>query len=96
MYLGIYSSALSVSEDSRLRRTIRKAALEESQQFLDAIGSAEMEQEIQKKVLRFSKKTKVLMEYETGISTSIDDEDIKRYLDEVLIELKGKKNNHNH
>jgi hypothetical protein len=36
------------------------------------------------------------MEYETGISTSIDDEDIKRYLDEVLIELKGKKNNHNH
>lgn len=96
LYLGIYSSALSVSEDSRLRRTIRKAALEESQQFLDAIGSAEMEQEIQKKVLRFSKKTKALMEYETGISTSIDDEDIKRYLDEVLIELKGKKNNHNH
>jgi hypothetical protein len=96
LYLGIYSSALSVSEDSRLRRTIRKAALEESQQFLDAIGSAEIEQEIQKKVLRFSKKTKALMEYETGISTSIDDEDIKRYLDEVLIELKGKKNNHNH
>ncbi|MGH9924516.1 MAG: Yip1 family protein, partial [Nitrososphaeraceae archaeon] len=95
LYLGIYSSALSVSEDSRLHRTIRKAALEESQQFLDAIGSAEMEQEIQKKVLRFSKKTKALMEYETGISTSIDDEDIKRYLDEVLIELKGKKNNHN-
>jgi hypothetical protein len=34
------------------------------------------------------------MEDDTGISTSIDDDDIKRYLDEVLAELKGKRNNH--
>ena len=96
LYLGIYSSALSVSENSRLRQTIRKSALEESQQFLDAIGSAEMEQEIQRKVIRFSKRTKNLMEDETGISTLVDDEDIKRYLDEVLIEFKGMKNNRDH
>lgn len=95
LYLGIYSSALSVSEDSRLRQTIRKVALKESQQFLNDIGTAEMEQEIQKKVLRFSKRTKDYMENETGISTSVDDDDIKRYLEEVLIELKGKKNNDN-
>jgi hypothetical protein len=95
LYLGIYSSALSVSEDARLRQTIRKLALKESQQFLDAIGSAEMEQEIQRRVLRFSKRTKASMEDETGISTSLDDEDIKRYLDEVLVELKRKKNNYN-
>jgi len=91
LYLGIYSSALSVSEDARLRQTIRKMALNESQNFLDDIGTAEMEQEIQKKVLKFSKKTKDLMEYETGISTSDDEDDIKRYLEEVLIELKRKK-----
>ena len=54
-----------------------------------------MEQEIEKKVIRFSKRTKDLMEDETGISTSVDEDDIKRYLEEVLIELKGKKNNHN-
>jgi hypothetical protein len=95
LYLGIYSSALSVSEDSRLRQSIRKEALKESQRFLDAIGSAEMEQEIQRKVLRFSKKAKDLMEHETGISTSVDEEDIKRYLEEVLVELKSKKNHHN-
>ena len=35
------------------------------------------------------------MEDETGISTSVDEDDIKRYLEEVLIEIKGKKNNHN-
>ena len=40
-----------------------------------------MEQEIQKKVLRFSKKTKAFMESETGISTSLDDDDVKRYLE---------------
>ena len=86
-----------MSEDSRLRQTIRKEALKESQQFLDMIGTAEMEQAIQKKVLRFSRRTKDLMEYETGISTSVDEDDIKRYLEEVLIELKDmKKNNHNH
>jgi plastocyanin domain-containing protein len=96
LYLGIYSSALSVSEDSRLRQTLRKKALKESQRFLDAIGSAEMEQEVQKRVIRFFKKTKALMEVETGISTSVDDEDMKRYLDEVLIELKDMKNNLNH
>lgn len=94
LYLEIYSSALSVSEDSRLRQTIRKKALRESQQFLDMIGTAEMEQAIQKKVLRFSRRTKDLMEHETGISTSVDEDDIKRYLEEVLIELKGKRNNH--
>jgi len=85
-----------VSEDSRLHQTIRKEALKESQQFLDVIGSAEMEQEIQRRGIRFSKRTKALMEDETGISTSVDDEDIKRYLDEVLIELKGMKDHRNH
>jgi hypothetical protein len=30
------------------------------------------------------------MENETGISTSLDEDDVKRYLDEVLIELRGK------
>ena len=92
LYLGIYSSALSVSEDSRLRQTIRKVALKESQQFLDAIGTAEMEQEIQRRVLNFSEKTKALMEDETGISTSVDEDDIKRYLKEVLVEVKAMKN----
>lgn len=92
LYLGIQSSAFSVSEDSRLRQSIRKEAFKESQQFLDVIGTAEMELEVQKRVLEFSKNAKDLMENETGISTSIDDEDVKRYLNEVLVELKGKRN----
>ena len=70
LYLGIQSSALSVSEDSRLRQSIRKEAFRESQQFLDAIGTAEMEQEILRSVLSFSRNAKHQMEDETGISKS--------------------------
>jgi hypothetical protein len=47
-------------------------------------------------VIRFSKRTRTLTEVKTGISTSVDDEDIKRYLDEVLIEIKAMKNNRIH
>lgn len=57
------------------RQSIRKEAFKESQQFLDAIGTAEMEQEIQKRVIEFSKNVKDLMETETGISTSLDDDE---------------------
>jgi hypothetical protein len=49
-----------------------------------------MEQEILRSVLSFSRNAKHQMENETGISTSLDEDDVKRYLDEVLIELRGK------
>jgi hypothetical protein len=54
-----------------------------------------MEQEVERKVIRFSKRTKDLMEQETGIRTSVDEDDVRLYIEEVLIELKGKKDNHN-
>jgi hypothetical protein len=39
-------------------------------------------------------KTKNSMLSETGISSSLDEEDIKYYLKQVLEEIKSKKNNH--
>ena len=48
--IGIYSSAISISEDSRLRSSIRNFAIKEAN-LLDSIGTAHMEQEIQKKVI---------------------------------------------
>jgi hypothetical protein len=93
IFLGIYSASLSVSEDSRLRQSIRKTALKESSQFLDIIGTAEMEQRIQQRVMDLTAKTKNSMLSETGISSSLDEEDIKYYLKQVLEEIKSKKNN---
>ena len=37
-YLGIYSASVSISEDSKLRQSIQRAAIKESTEFLDSIG----------------------------------------------------------
>jgi hypothetical protein len=90
VFLGVYSSATSVSEDSRLRQSIRKIALRESQ-FLDAIGTAQMEQELQRRVIAIYGNTKNSMLNETGISSSVDENDIKSCLQGILEEVKVEK-----
>lgn len=89
-YLGIYAASISVAEDSRLRRTIRRAAIKESTKFLDSIGTAEMEQEIEKRVIAMTSAAQTNVERETGISSSLDEGEIKKYLQEALQEIKGK------
>lgn len=84
--LGYYFSAISVSEDMNLRISIRKFALEESK-LLDSIGTAAMEQKLQKKVLTIAKAAADAMTKETGIEPSLSDDDVKQYLDEVLKEI---------
>lgn len=88
LYSGIYSSAVSVSQDSSLRQSIRNLAFKESQKLLDLIGTAQMEQEVLNKVMKVSKQKIEMMESETGVGTSLNSDDVKRYLDEVLQELK--------
>jgi len=46
--IGIYSSAISVSQDTKLRESIRRSAVSESK-LLHNIGTAQMEQELQKR-----------------------------------------------
>jgi hypothetical protein len=92
VYLGIYSSALSVAEDSRLRQSIRNIALKESR-FLDVIGTAEMEQEILRRAVTVIARVKGSMLEETGISSSVEEDDMKSYLQEVLEEIKNKGKN---
>ena len=88
--VGLYYSAISVSNDAKLRKTIRESALRESK-FLDSIGKAYMEQEIKSKVLGVAKKLKVTMAKETGFSPSLIDVEIEQYLEEVMTEVKKAK-----
>ena len=90
VFLGIYSSSISVAEDSRLRQSIRKIAFKELQ-FLDVIGTAEMEREIVRKVIPMFAMVKDNMLKETGISSSLEEDDMKSYLQEVLEEVKNKR-----
>jgi len=90
LLLGVYSSAISVSEDSKLRQSIRQAALREPK-LLDSIGTAQMEQEIQRRVLAVTKKTQELMSEETGVQSSLSEDDMKQYLEQVIREVKMQK-----
>jgi hypothetical protein len=85
--VGVYSSAISVSEDSKLRRSIREFAIRESK-LLDSIGTAQMEQEIQNRVIEFTRGNQDMMAEETGIQPSLTDEDVKAYLEQVIKEVK--------
>ncbi len=84
--IGIYSSALSVSEDSKLRQSIRDFAMKESR-LLDSIGTAQMEQEIEKRVIALTKRNQEILSEETGIESSLTEEDIKEYLGQVINEV---------
>jgi hypothetical protein len=88
--VGVYSSAISVSHDTKLRKTIRKHAVNESK-LLDNIASAQMEQEIEKRVMAISKEQEEVMVQQTGLHSSLDEEDVKQYLQEVIKEIKDKK-----
>jgi hypothetical protein len=89
LLVGIYSSAISVAEDSKLRQTIRDVATKELR-LLDNIGTAQMVQEIQKTVIGVTKRTQETMIEETGVESSITEEDMKQYLEQVINEVKGK------
>ncbi len=87
IYTGLYSSAISVSQDAGLRQSIRKSAIKEVK-FLESIGTAQMEQELQKRVLTIAKKNSDSMTEETGVQPSLSEDDMKQYLEEVLKEIK--------
>ena len=90
IYTGLYSSAISVSQDVGLRQSIRKSAIKEVK-FLENMGSAQMEQELQKRVLTIAKKNSDIMTEETGVEPSLSEDDMKQYLEEVLKEIKVRK-----
>jgi hypothetical protein len=54
MLVGIYSSSISVSEDVKVRQSIRKFAARESK-LLDSIGSSHMERELERGVVKIAK-----------------------------------------
>ena len=87
LLVGIYSTALSVAQDSRLRQSIRKS-LEQQSEFMNVISAAEMEKQILSRVSNILAEQSESMERNSGISSSMDDAEIKKYLDDVVAELK--------
>ena len=88
--LGFYSSAVSVSQDIKLRRLILHYVEDRQQQikFLNTIGTTQEEQEMESKVLAILNESSDLMKEESGIESSISEKELKEYLQLVLKETK--------
>lgn len=85
--IGIYSAAISISEDINLRTSIRRATKQQSD-LLSDIGTAQMQKELEKRVMTIVKKNSDMMTEETGVMPSMSDVEMKEYLNEVLIEIR--------
>ena len=81
VFLGIYSSAISLSEDSELRKQIRKST--EDWKFFLKLSDAELE----KKIIDQVEGVKLSMVKDTGVAPSISIEEARDYLNEVLNEM---------
>ena len=90
MLIGIYNSATLVSANDNLRKSIRKHAVQSK--LLDLIGHAEMEREIQKTVSDIIRDQE-LIDTDKETEFELDEDELKRYLDVVIKEVKMKGTN---
>ena len=85
--IGIYMSTISLAQDAELRRSIRRVARTQSKLF-DSMVTAEIEKEIEKRVMQIIRTQSVEMETETGVQPSLNDQEIQDYLKQVIKEVK--------
>src|SRR5215213_1842630 len=85
---GFYLSAVHMAQDARLRKVIKASA--GSKVFGD-MAVAQLGQEIEKGVLDIIGKEREIIKEQTGIQPSLEQEDVKAYLDRALQELQSKK-----
>jgi hypothetical protein len=85
-FIGVYTSAISIASDFRLRHTIRKSLLDRSK-LLDNIGLADINTELEKQTLDMLRRHEEAMKEETGIDSSISEFEMKNYVREVMAEV---------
>jgi hypothetical protein len=86
IYTGLYSSAVTVSQDTTLRLSIRKSLTDQAK-FLHGMGSAHMQQELQSAILKIAKKNSDVLTEKTGVESSMTESDIKEYMAMVIDEI---------
>jgi hypothetical protein len=84
--MGLYYSAISVSHDNSLRISIKKSIPD----LVKNIGTAQMEGETIVKITKSVRHNQEKMQEEDGIYSSITDENIKEYLEQVIRETKSR------
>jgi hypothetical protein len=92
LFIGLYSTAVSVSHDLALRKQVRAYA--NQLLLLDKMGTPEMKQQVESLVSRIMKDLKDKAHYlaeSSGVLPSIDEENFNDYLQMVLKEVRKEK-----
>jgi hypothetical protein len=92
--IGLYGSAISIAEDSKLRHSIKDSTRKELK-LLDSIGISEVQRQIETKVTAATKANAAILTQQSGIEPSLTDEEIQQILNQVTIEIRRKKENDN-
>jgi len=88
--IGIYSVALSVAQDAKLRHLAGNYAKEYA--LLDTLGNAQEDAEFIRKVVKLIHRHAGAMEKETGVESSmLDDNEVRQYIDLIIRETREKK-----
>jgi len=82
--VGLYYSAISISQDSSLRRLIHKSTV----QLLDTIGTAQMTEELLARIKKLVLRNQQMLEDEAGISSELNEINLKEDMELVMEELR--------
>ncbi len=84
--MGLYLSAIALSQDNSLRKLIKRTAVN----LIDDIGSAQMEQQLERRVFNLIKHEQKKLEEQTGgFSVKVTEKEIREYVELVLVERKS-------
>lgn len=84
--IGFYASAVFLTQDAKLRSSIKKSALKESK-LLVTLGTPRLEQEIERRVLYTAQRQEEELVHRSGIVPSLTNTEMKLYLSNVLSQI---------
>ena len=91
VFLGIYFSAVSVAQDMKLRRTIRNSVGRQLD-LLDNIGMAEVQKDVERKIISLTSNMSEEIERQTGVQPSLEGKELEDYVAEVIEETRSLRN----
>jgi hypothetical protein len=90
LLIGLYSTAVSLSEHAQLRKSIRNSIDQQHSRLLDHIGMSELQKELDKRITPLIQRHAEQMNLQSAIDLPVSEEEIKQYIKEVLSDLHEK------
>jgi hypothetical protein len=85
--IGLYGSAISIAEDSKLRQSI-KASTREELKLLDSIGISQLQRGTEEKVTAAIKENAAILTQRSGVEPTLTDEEIRELMSQVTLETR--------